>query len=71
MTSIPIIILELSHNFKIIEYVYAFHTLLWTQYSGVFSEYGKYTDLEIGDVTAPETKQLDLKVINNVDSWNF
>lgn len=58
-------------NYKIIEYVYAFSTLLWVQCWGIFLEYAKYTDLEIADITTPEPGQLDLKVINHIDSWEF
>lgn len=43
--------------------------LLWTQYSGIFLKYAKYADLEIANINTPETK--DLKVINNVGSWDF
>lgn len=31
----------------------------------------KYTDLKVADINIPETEQLNLKVINNVDSWDF
>lgn len=46
-------------------------SLLWIQYSGIFLEYSEYTDLGIAGITTPETEQLDLKVVNNVDSWDF
>lgn len=41
------------------------------QYSGIFLEYSEYMDLGITDITTRKTEQLDLKVINNVDSWDF
>lgn len=45
--------------------------LLWSQYSHTFWEYAKYTELVVVGINIPETKQLGLKVANNVDSWDF
>lgn len=45
LVSIPIIVLELSNNYEIIECINPYNTLLENWYSGIFMEQAKYTDL--------------------------
>lgn len=71
VTSIPTIVLGLSSNYKISEYAFSTflavnsvfrHLLSWVQWIYGFGNNGYYH---------PRNWVLDLKVINNVDSWDF